>query len=574
MFRPFSETWKLENLMLHPVKLIEPNQDRTLLTRNMTENGLAAGLWPVGQGWGAILLSALQQASDGMEVNDLKMSGFSIDADASVKQLLDYLEKHPGEAAIVVDLHNTPLGVIESSRLSSLMWKEIQQMGASITTMMDTVSEAITVIDQNNLVIGWNKAAEALYRIDGKTIIGEDIGRFFSSLVVTHVINTDMPKKRVVRNNYHQPLPETHVLINASPLIFEDKILGSVCAERDITETVRLHNELSKASSEVRQLKSQITKTNPPQNSFEKICGLSRKLQETISLSRRVAKTNAAVLIRGESGTGKELFAEAIHKESARNNQPFVIINCGAIPAPLYESELFGYQPGAFTGADRKGRQGKFELANGGSIFLDEIGEMPGDMQVKLLRVLQNKCFYRVGGNDPVEVDVRVIAATHRDLEQMIREGSFREDLYYRINVVSVEIPPLRERKEDIPELVYLFIREFCLQQNREMVQMDPEVMPALLNYPWPGNVRELRNVVERMVILAEENMILEDHLPEGIRLRKYTPSHFGAESTLTNITDRAEKETILQALESCHGDKSKAAKKLGIPRSTLYYKI
>jgi len=500
--------------------------------------------------------------------------GFSFPLSGTFQELIDAIKYHPGKNAVLLDNEDVPQGVIELSVLTTLMWEEIRRLSSSMSILMDTVNDAVTVIDQNNTVIGWNKKAEDLYGITGKTIVGEDIQNFFSSLVVTHVINTNLPKKKIIRENYHQPLPGTHVLINASSITSGDEIIGSVCAERDITEIVRLHNELSKASSEVRQLKKEITKIHRPNTAFGKIAGHSKGLQKTVSLARRVANTNAAVMIRGESGTGKELFAEAIHEESSRHNNPFVVINCGAIPVALFESELFGYQPGAFTGADRQGRQGKFEAAHRGTIFLDEIGEMPLEMQVKLLRVLQNKRFYRVGGNDLVEVDVRVIAATHRDLEQMISEGTFRKDLYYRINVVGIEIPPLRQRKEDILDLIYLFIREFCLQQDRDLVQMAPEVMPAMLNYPWPGNVRELRNVVECMVILAEEELILEEHLPEAIRFQKYIQTVTDPDASLPDITDRTEREIILQAIEGCSGDKSKAARKLGVPRSTLYYKM
>lgn len=527
LFRAFSDVWKLEDMMVP----LNAGQERPLV-------------------------------------------GFSFPLSGTFQELIDAIKCHPGETAVLLDPEKVPQGFIDPSMLTTLMWEEIRRLSSSMSILMDTVNDAVTVIDQNNTVIGWNKKAEDLYGIAGRTIIGEDIQNFFSSLVVTHVINTDLPKKKIIRENYHQPLPGTHVLINASSITNGDEVIGSVCAERDITEIVLLHNELSKASSEVRQLKKEITKIHRPDTAFRKIAGHSKGLQKTVSLARRVANTNAAVMIRGESGTGKELFAEAIHEESSRYNYPFVVINCGAIPASLFESELFGYQPGAFTGADRQGRQGKFEAAHRGTVFLDEIGEMPLEMQVKLLRVLQNKCFYRVGGNDLVEVDVRVIAATHRDLEQMISEGSFRKDLYYRINVVGIEIPPLRQRKEDILDLIYLFIREFCLQQDRDLVQMAPEVLPSMLNYPWPGNVRELRNVVERMVILAEEDLIMEDHLPETIRFQKYTQAISDPDSTLTDITDRAEREIILQALEGCSGDKSKAARKLGVPRSTLYYKM
>ena len=567
MFRAFSDVWKLEDVMIKLVTTVDSIADWRETFAKVTKHETGALLQPdTAESWQVMfpLDTDLEHTR----------KGFSFPLSGTFQALIDAIKLHPGETAVLVDLGKVPQGVIDTSILTTLMWEEIRRLSGSVSILMDTVNDAVTVIDQNNTVIGWNKKAEDLYGIAGKTIVGENIQDFFSSLVVTHVINTDLPKKKIIRENYHQPLPGTHVLINASSITSGDKVIGSVCAERDITEIVLLHNELSKASSEVRQLKKEITKIHRPDTAFRKIAGHSKGLQKTVSLARRVANTNAAVMIRGESGTGKELFAEAIHEESSRHNNPYVVINCGAIPATLFESELFGYQPGAFTGADRQGRQGKFEAAHRGTVFLDEIGEMPLEMQVKLLRVLQNKCFYRVGGNDLVEVDVRIIAATHRDLEQMISEGSFRKDLYYRINVVGIEIPPLRLRKEDILDLIYLFIREFCLQQERDLVQMAPEVMPFMLNYPWPGNVRELRNVVERMVILAEEDLILEDHLPETLRFQKYTHAISDQKSTLTDITDRAEREIILQALEGYSGDKSKAARKLGVPRSTLYYKM
>jgi len=565
MFRAFSTGWQITGIMRQPVTLLRAGEGHPLPSSPLAPDLTGVFLRPdAAGGWQVFLPDGPGEWQP----------CFSLSMASTPAQLVQALQAHPGRTAVLVDEAGHPAGIVAPADLAAAVWREMEQLRCAMDILMDTVNDAVTIIDQKNTVVGWNRKAADLYRITAETIIGQDIQGFFSSLVVTHVINTDLPKEKIVRNNYHQPLPGTHVLINAAPISCGGQVIGSVCAERDITETVQLHNELSKASSQVRQLKNEITKINRPFNAFEKIVGHSKKLQETISLAKRVANTNVAVLIRGESGTGKELFAEAIHHESPRHNKPFVVINCGAIPAPLLESELFGYQQGAFTGADRRGREGKFEAANGGTIFLDEIGEMPGEMQVKLLRVLQNKRFYRVGGNDPVDVDVRVIAATHRDLEQMIAEGTFREDLYYRINVVSVTIPPLRQRKEDIPELIYMFIREFCLQQGREMVQLAPEVMPAMLNYPWPGNIRELRNVVERMVIFAEEDMILLDHLPEAIRSRKYLPAILDGEASLTDITQQTERDIILQALETTGGDKSRAAKKLGVPRSTLYYKM
>lgn len=461
-----------------------------------------------------------------------------------------------------------PLGLLSSSQMMEWLWETLRERESQIKGILDTAHEAIAVIDAEDQVIGWNRAAEEMYQIPALEIINKKIDQYFTSLVVTDVVN-----KVEVRDAYHQPCAGTHVLINASPIKLNDKIIGSVSAERDITETVYLHSELSKASSQVRLLEQEISKINSKKEAFTKIYGHSRKLTEVINLAKKVANTDAAVLIRGESGTGKELFAEAIHQESRRHDKPFIVINCGAIPPSLFESELFGYQPGAFTGADAKGRLGKFELAHEGTIFLDEIGELSPEHQVKLLRVLQNKKFYRVGGGDPVDVDVRVIAATHRDLEQMIGTGAFREDLYYRINVVSLLVPPLRERRDDIPELLYLFIREFCHQHNRDLVQLDEEIMDVLINYAWPGNIRELRNVVERMVVLADEEVIGVSLLPEAIRQSQHRTGNRET-SSLAAMTEEKERQIILTALQEAKGNRSQAARQLGIPRSTLYYKM
>ncbi|MGI6677550.1 MAG: sigma-54 interaction domain-containing protein [Dehalobacterium sp.] len=577
MFKGASEKFSIREMLLMPVAIIDPSKCSSTWDLEMEEKGIQAYLWPKSKSeWNMVLASEVIKKADRTSLENLAFPGFPISLETPVEEIISNLANAPGSGGVVVDRDGYPQGVIDPGMLLSLLWKKIHHLESFLDTLMDTVSEAVTVIDHENAVVGWNKRAEELYSIPAETILDQDIEHFFSSLVVTHVISKDVMKNKNVRNDYHQPVPGTHVLINASPILYQDQVLGSVCAERDITETVSLHNELSQRNSEVRQLKSEITKGKPVKDAFGKIVGHSKKLNDAVSLARRVANTNAAVLIRGESGTGKELFAEAIHQESSRKGKPFVVINCGAIPAALFESELFGYQPGAFTGADRKGRPGKFEIAHTGTIFLDEIGEMPLDLQVKLLRVLQSKRFYKVGGDEPMDVDVRVIAATHRNLEQMIQDQLFREDLYYRINVVSLEIPPLRQRKEDIPELLYLFIKEFCLQQNRDMVQIAPEVMTTLLSYPWPGNIRELRNVVERMVIMAEDNMILHDHLPLSISKKKplREKEKIQEDASLTDITERTEKEIILRALEESGGDKSKAARRLGIPRSTMYYKM
>jgi PAS domain S-box-containing protein len=470
---------------------------------------------------------------------------------------------------VVLDQGHKPVGFVDTEVLLANLWKGLLLARHQLACVLETVGEAVTIIDEEERVVAWNKQAENMYGISREKLLGQSIRPHFTDLMLTRV----MKERQKVRNVYHQPRAGSHIQINATPVIIDGKVAGSVSSDRDITEIVYLNQELTKASAQVKILETQI-KNAVNGVSFRRILGHSPRLAETIMLAKRVAGTDAAVLIRGESGTGKELFAEAIHLESRRSERPFVVINCGAIPSTLFESELFGYQGGAFTGADKKGKPGKFELANGGTLFLDEVGELPLEMQVKLLRVLQSKVFYRVGGSEPVNVDVRIIAATNRNLESMIKEGRFRDDLYYRLNVVSLEILPLRERKEDLPELIHFFVQEFSRIHNRNISHLAPEVMASLLDYSWPGNIRELRNMAERLVVLADGEIIGKEHLPAGFAGNKWTPAAVAPDVSLTKLAEEAEREAIRAALKRAGGNKAKAAEILAIPRSTLYYKM
>jgi len=299
---------------------------------------------------------------------------------------------------------------------------------------------------------------------------------------------------------------------------------------------------------------------------FENIIAKSPKMQQVIEVIKVVAKSNATVLITGESGTGKELVARAIHSQSYRKDKPFIAVSCAALPESLLESELFGHEKGAFTGAHAL-RKGKFESANRGSLFLDEIGEMSANIQVHLLRVLEEKEFSRVGGDELVKVDVRVISATNKDMKKAVADGQFREDLYYRLNVVSIELPPLRERKEDIPLLAQHFLNKFTVENQKEIVDFSPEATDFLLKYEWPGNVRELENAVERAVILANNSYIEARDMPQ--ENMQMTPS-----STVERSLRESEKKCILAILKETRGNFSESARILGISRATLYNKI
>jgi len=299
---------------------------------------------------------------------------------------------------------------------------------------------------------------------------------------------------------------------------------------------------------------------------FENIIAKSPKMQQVIEVIKVVAKSNATVLITGESGTGKELVTRAIHSQSYRKDKPFVAVSCAALPESLLESELFGHEKGAFTGAHVQ-RQGKFEIANRGSLFLDEIGEMSANIQVHLLRVLEEKEFTRVGGNELIKVDVRVISATNKDMKKAIASGQFREDLYYRLNVVTIELPLLRERKEDIPLLAQHFLKKFAMENQKEITGFSPEAIDFLLKYEWPGNVRELENAIERAVILTKNSYIeVADLPPKSLTLAHSASSGKG----LREIN----KNHILNILSETGKNYSKAARILGISRVTLYNKI
>ena len=308
---------------------------------------------------------------------------------------------------------------------------------------------------------------------------------------------------------------------------------------------------------------------------FEQIISSSEVMEEAINMAGRAAPSKATVLITGESGTGKELIAKAIHFASPRKDKAFLAVNCAALAENLLESELFGHEKGAFTGADRQ-RKGRFEMANHGTLFIDEIGEIPLTTQVKLLRVLQEQTFERVGGSEPIQVDVRIVAATNRNLEELIEEGRFREDLYYRLNVVRINIPPLRKRKSDIPLLVDYFLKKYSNENNKKMTGISKEALDQLMKYDYPGNVRELENIIEQSVVLGRGDMISVRDLPmtvRGMRSESKKTDPFG-EGTFIERVEAFEKALIDQALEQAQGVQTRAAKILGITERHLRYKL
>lgn len=358
------------------------------------------------------------------------------------------------------------------------------------------------------------------------------------------------------------------------PLHSGDSVIGALIIGQNMDNIIHMNHEIAKYKSLVHTLHQELYEKKQLPDAFQSIIGSSESFLKVLRIAAQVAPTLASVCLSGESGTGKEVLANAIHRASSRMEGSLVKVNCAAIPENLIESELFGYEKGAFTGANATGKPGKFELANNGTLFLDEIGEMPLSMQVKLLRALQEKEVTRVGGTKTIKVDFRLITATNCNLEEMVSKGLFREDLYYRINVINLKLPALRKRKQDIPLLVHHFLTEMNGTYGKN-VSISGDTLALMTNYDWPGNIRELKNCIERMVIICTEDEIQPNLLP---------PQFWNEDDTVIDVTpetlrlqpllDKLEKETIIKAMNQTGGNKSKAIELLGISKRNFYMKL
>jgi PAS domain S-box-containing protein len=464
-----------------------------------------------------IFLSALDDAED-------KIRGLSLGA-------VDYIAK-PFKAEEVIARAETHLTI---ARLQREVEERNRQLEAAKQPLLDAVGDGIYGLDAAGRITFANPAASRLTGYAQADLIGESV----------HALHLyarwDGTPYHFIETGIHQTLQqgtETHsdtdvfwraagdhfaASWTCTPIFDNGRVDGAVLAFRDVTQRKRQEHQLREALCEVETLRDRLQAENAylqaevrNEGRFGSIVGESTALQDVLEQIDQVAPTNSSVLIIGESGTGKEAMARAIHDLSARSDRPLIKVNCGAITPTLIESELFGHEKGAFTGANRQ-RQGHFELADGGTIFLDEIGELTLDAQVKLLRVLQEQEISRLGSEHTIHVDVRVIAATHRDLLRMVEDGTFRMDLYYRLNVFPLQVPPLRERAEDIPLLVDKFLQDQARAQGRSFTRVSEDGMALLLQYHWPGNIRELQNVIERAAILARENVVpIAPHLVDS----------------------------------------------------------
>ncbi|SFJ55296.1 sigma-54 interaction domain-containing protein [Thermoflavimicrobium dichotomicum] len=476
---------------------------------------------------------------------------------------------HPEQVLLLIAYDITPFKKIQEQLAEAKATRD--ELDAIIQNSYD----AIYITDQNGITLKTNDAIERLTGIPKEYYIGKDLRYLEKRGIVQKSVTFEVMKQKKPVTVIQENALGKVILITGSPVFNEQgEIIRVVTNLRDISELNRLREELL----QLRQFHA----------GDEPIVVASKEMKQIMELAKRVAQTDTTVLLLGESGVGKEVVARVIHRNSKRYEKgSFIKVNCGAIPQELQESELFGYESGAFTGARKNGKKGMFELAHEGTLFLDEVGEMPLHLQVKLLRVLQDQEFYRVGGTKPVKVNVRIIAATNRNLKNMVKEGKFREDLYYRLNVVPIEIPPLRKRPEDISPLIQFYLDKFNrkYQTNKKL---NKETLEALKNYPWPGNIRELANLIERLLVIIPEHEIKPEQLPNlmGVNILAHKekiqePNQSQSIIDLDEIEqagglqaalEQLEQQILKKAYERYHSS-YQVAKKLNISQSTAIRK-
>ena len=437
--------------------------------------------------------------------------------------------------------------------------------------ILNNIHDVVLVIDSDTTIVFANEAYAKILGVPITKVLGRRLDKIEPGAKTIEVLRTG--ETSYGRRSYLDSLG-IEVIGSTFPLYNGKKIIGAVSTFKNINDVVELNRELKQTKGVADYLKEQLEQEEEhlPQ-SFEEYIGQNSRLKETLTVAAKVAKTDSTVLILGESGVGKEVLARAIHNSSRRKDKPMIKVNCAAIPEDLIESELFGYEDGAFTGAKKGGKLGKFELAHRGTIFLDEIGDMSHTMQAKLLRVLQEQEFERIGSNKTIKVDIRVIAATNRNLESLIEKGDFRSDLYYRLNIVPLTLTPLRERKDDILKLAKTFLEKYAKEVGKELT-LSPQVIRYLQAYHWPGNIRQLKNVIEHASIVCGGPVIKSNHLPDNIVTKKNVFSDNDRSYDVKETLARVEKELILSALATYNNNRTNALRALGISRKSFYDKL
>ena len=511
---------------------------------------------------------------------DIKV--FKVDNDLQIKEKLNDFTKDKTEVVVGIGILEkyAPLyglksviiksgleafifAIEEARRMSAAMVKEKKDK-ERLESIVENSYEGIVCIDDKGNIIIFNDSAQKLIKHHNEKIVGQNIESIFPEIGLKDTLFNGEKEIGIIRE-----VNNTKFMVNKIPIIVDNQVVNAVAILRDL-------DDLQKAEEEIRR--EAIRTGHYARYTFQDVIGSSQAIKDTIRIGKEYAKVEASILIQGETGTGKEVFAQSIHNYSNRDKGPFVAVNCAALPESLLESELFGYNPGAFTGAGPQGKKGLFELAHKGTIFLDEISEMDLAMQGRLLRVLQEKQVMRLGGNKITPIDVRVIVATNKNLHSLVRSGEFREDLYYRLDVLRMDILPLRNRIEDVTCLLNFFIEEYCDKFGKKIMTFSLEAMEYLSRYTWPGNVREIRNFCERLSIATNKSEItLEDvrkHIKHNMaRDDDYKVDHVGKSEYPLNISNM-EKINIRRALINYNGNISETAKGLGISRTTLWRKM
>jgi transcriptional regulator with PAS, ATPase and Fis domain len=524
------------------------------------------------------LLGIIGRSAVGVDINnllsDINFSKDIFDSDGEFSKSVDFDGKTLVFSRSIVEYNNRIVGAICSLRNISEYNKINNELAMEKTekealkSVLETAYDGLIVIDANGYVTMISDAYKSFLGVENEKVVGRHVTDIVENTRLHKVAETGIPEVADL-----QKIKDNYIVASRIPVFKNGKVTSVVgrIMFKNIDEFDNLYKKIGKIEQQLENYKDEISKINKAKYNFSDIVGKSNAMKQVINLAKKAAYTNSNVLILGESGTGKELFAHSIHNSSARRNKPFIKVNCAAIPDELIESELFGYEQGAFTGAKKGGRIGKFEVADQGTIFLDEIGDMPMHMQAKLLRVIQEREVERIGSNKTIKIDVRIIAATNRNIEQLIEEKKFRLDLYYRINVVTIEIPSLKERIDDLDQLCREFLKKYRVRYFKKVDSISESAIAKLKKYSWPGNVRELENIIERAInILDTDSVIKPKHLPVDVSgvydIEDVKP--------LRDIVRETEKKAIIQCLEVVNFNRSKAARLLGVSRAAFYEKL
>ena len=466
----------------------------------------------------------------------------------------------------IVNDQGEKVGELAGSRLAFLIRRAAE---LDLNELLNAIEDGIVVLDRSGRICYENESYSRIIGVPMRKTIGRDMHVIEPDALLLRVLETGTP---AARKRHRIKSVGKYVSMRMFPIWRDGAVAGAFSIFRDVTELNRLGREVERVTQVAEELTSQL---DVEFSRFQMI-GQDPQFRNLLSRAVTAARTDATVLIRGENGVGKEGFAKLIHQASPRRNRPFITVNCSAIPESLIESELFGYEEGSFTGAKKGGKLGKFELAQGGTLFLDEVGDMPLLMQSKLLRVLQEGEIEKIGREENVAVDVRIVAATNQPLEELVEQKRFRADLYYRLNVVTLPIPPLRERQGDILPLAYHFLDRYN-EKYQKSATLSRGAAQALLSYDWPGNVRQLQNCIESAVILCGQEEIDPTVLPLGPTARSVEatqPAETRQYGTLREETARFEGQVLRAVLEQCCGDRGEAARQLGVSKRTFYRKL